>query len=119
MENWTVGQILGTITAIAGGLTALGVITKKAGGVITKWLQVQLAPINNKLIELALQTTENDKNRAMDFIVRFLADVEQGAEVDAEEKKRFWENYDLYVSLGGNSYIHSKVERLQKEGKLK
>lgn len=118
MENWTVGQIIATLTAIAGGITALGVITKKAGGVITKWLQVQLAPINKKLTELSQQTTENDKNRAMDFIVRFLADVEQGATIDAEEKKRFWENYDLYVSLGGNSYIHSKVERLQKEGKL-
>ena len=119
MENWTVGQIIGTLTAIAGGLTALGVITKKAGGAISKWLQVQLSPINKKLTELSHQITENDKSRAMDFIVRFLADVEQGAIVDAEEKKRFWENYDLYVSLGGNSYIHSKVERLQKEGKLK
>ena len=118
MENWTVGQILATLTAIAGGLTALGVIMKKAGGAITKWLQLQLAPINTKLIELSDQTTENDKNRAMDFIVRFLADVEQGATIDEEEKKRFWENYDLYISLGGNSYIHSKVERLKKEGKI-
>ena len=118
MENWTVGQILGTLTAIAGGLTALGIISKKIGKAITKWLQLQLAPINTKLIELSDQTTENDKNRAMDFIVRFLADVEQGATIDEEEKKRFWENYDLYTSLGGNSYIHSKVERLKSEGKL-
>lgn len=118
MEDWTVGQILATLTAIAGGLTALGVIAKKAGSAITKWLQLQLAPINTKLIELSDQATENDKNRAMDFIVRFLADVEQGATIDEEEKKRFWENYDLYIGLGGNSYIHSKVERLKSEGKL-
>lgn len=118
MEDWTVGQIIGTLTLIAGGLTALGVITKKACGMIAKYLQAQLAPINTKLDKLSHQTTENDKNRAMDFIVRFLADVEQGATIDAEEKRRFYENYDLYVSLGGNSYIHSKVERLQKEGKL-
>lgn len=118
MENWTVGQILGTVTAIAGGLTALGVISKKAGSAITQWLQAQLIPINRKLSELSQQTTKNDKNRAMDFIVIFLANVEQGTIVDEEEKKRFWENYDLYTSLGGNSYIHSKVERLKKEGKI-
>lgn len=118
MENWTVGQIIGTITLIAGAITAVGVITKKAGSGITKWLQIQLAPINTKLIELSDKTTEADKNRAMDFIVRFLADVEQGATIDEEEKKRFWENYDLYIGLGGNSYIHSKVERLKSEGKL-
>lgn len=118
MEGWTVGQILGALTAIAGGLTAIGVISKKAGGAITRWLQVQLKPINEKLSELSIQTTENDKNRAIDFIVRFLADVEQGATIDEEEKKRFWENYDLYTSLGGNSYVHSKVEKLKKEGKI-
>lgn len=118
MENWTVGQIIGTLTLIAGGITALGVITKKLGEKITHWLQIQLAPINTKLIELSDQATEADKNRAMDFIVRFLADVEQGATIDEEEKKRFWENYDLYTSLGGNSYIHGKVERLKGEGRL-
>lgn len=118
MESWTVGQIIGTLTLIAGGITALGVIAKKGSEAVTRWFQHQLAPINTKLEKLDEKATVADKNRAMDFIVRFLADVEQGAPIDEEEKKRFWENYDLYTSLGGNSYIHSKVEKLEKEGKL-
>lgn len=34
------------------------------------------------------------------------------------EQERYWENYDKYISLGGNSYIHSETERLKKEGKI-
>ena len=55
-----------------------------------------------------------DKN----FLVRFLADVEQGNKIDEVEKERFYEVYKNYRELGGNSYIAHKVEKLQKEGKL-
>lgn len=34
------------------------------------------------------------------------------------EKERYWENYDTYIYLGGNSYIHSETERLKRDGKL-
>lgn len=118
MEAITVGQIAAGIALVAGIITGCGVIGKKASGVFAVWFQKQLAPINTKLTDLSNQATLADKNRAMDFIVRFLADVEQGQPIDEEEKKRFWENYDLYVSLGGNSYIHGKTERLKAEGKL-
>ena len=56
----------------------------------------------------------SDKN----FIVRFLADIEQGNEIDEVERERFYEIYQRYKELGGNSYVSHKVEKLQKEGKL-
>ena len=56
----------------------------------------------------------SDKN----FLVRFLADIEQDNKVDEVEKERFYEVYKDYRELGGNSYIAHKVEKLQKEGKL-
>ena len=56
----------------------------------------------------------SDKN----FLVRFLADIEQGNKVDEVEIERFYEVYRDYKDLGGNSYIQHKVEKLQKEGKL-
>lgn len=120
MENWTVGQIIGTITLIAGAITALGVIFKKIGSALTRWVQIQLAPVNDKLLGISEQMTEMEKNRVMDFITQYLADVERGIATDDEERKRFWENYDLYTSpaIKGNSYIHEKVERLKREGKL-
>lgn len=56
----------------------------------------------------------SDKN----FLVSFLARVENGLIIDEVEKERFYEVYKDYRELGGNSYIAHKVEKLQKEGKL-
>lgn len=56
----------------------------------------------------------NGKN----YLVQALAKIECGQELTPVEKERFWENYDRYVELGGNSYIHSTTERFKKEGKL-
>jgi hypothetical protein len=39
-------------------------------------------------------------------------------ELSQAEKERYWENYDNYIKLGGNSYIHAETDRLKKEGKL-
>lgn len=39
-------------------------------------------------------------------------------ELSQAEKERYWENYDNYIKLGGNSYIHSETDRLKKEGKI-
>ena len=46
------------------------------------------------------------------------ADVEQNKIIDEVEKERFYETYEHYTKLGGNSYIHDKVESLKKAGKL-
>ena len=32
------------------------------------------------------------------------------------EKQRFWEEYEHYISAGGNSYIKEWVDRLKKKG---
>ena len=34
------------------------------------------------------------------------------------EKERFWEQYEHYKNIGGNSYIRRRVEQLQEDGKL-
>lgn len=66
---------------------------------------------NNRFKDLQLQT---DKN----YLVRFLADVEEGEKVDETELEHFYYTYDSYHKNGGNSYIDHKVEKLKKEGKL-
>ena len=107
MENITIGQI----TTIVVGLGAL------IGGVefllarFNKIFDVKLKPINTRLNDIELSS---DKN----FIVRFLADIEQGNEVDEIERERFYDIYRRYIELGGNSYIKRKVDKLTEEGKL-
>lgn len=64
---------------------------------------------------LAIQSSiEHAKN----YIVCFLADVEQGEPIDQDELHCFWDNYELYKAMGGNSYVHDKVEKLKAQGKL-
>lgn len=107
MENIT----LGTIATYVAFLVAL------IGGVefllarFNKLFDNKLKPINTRLNEIELSS---DKN----FIVRFLADIEQGNLVDDVEKERFYEIYQRYKELGGNSYVSHKVDKLEKEGKL-
>ena len=133
MLNVSVGEVFDLIIKIAAFLTACGVIIKIAMYWFTKILQDNLKenlnPFKDKIKELEKarivqhQDTINRINNVQlysdkNFLVRFLADIEQGNLVDEVEKERFYEVYKDYKELGGNSYIQHKVEKLQKEGKL-
>jgi hypothetical protein len=57
-------------------------------------------------------------DNAKNYIVPFLARVERGEPVDNIEVERFHEEYKYYRDHDGNSYIKSRVEKLQSAGKL-
>lgn len=123
MDQIPLGQFIGIITGAVAGLVAFikgvqylkGEIDKK----VTRWISNGLAPIHKKLDEIDCKLTEVDVSASKNFLVRFLVDVEQGNEVDEIEKERFCETYRHYRDdLHKNTYIHSKVEKLKKEGKL-
>lgn len=111
MENITLLQAIDFIIKLAAFIGACGVIIKISMSGFTKILEKKLNPINTRLNDIELSS---DKN----FIVRFLADIEQGNPIDEVEKERFYEIYKRYIELGGNSYVAHKVEKLQREGKL-
>lgn len=122
-------QIKDNLGLIASIITSSGVI----GGALLwagkKILNKTLKPFSDKIGKLEKARIEqhadtikridnvqllSDKN----FLVSFLARVENGLIIDEVEKERFYEVYKDYRELGGNSYIAHKVEKLQKEGKL-
>lgn len=107
MENITIGQITTIIVGVVALISGVEFLLIR----FNKLFDTKLAPINTRLNQIELSS---DKN----FIVRFLADIEQGNQVDEVEKQRFYEIYQRYRELGGNSYVSHKVEKLQKEGKL-
>lgn len=107
MENITIGQITTIIVGVGALISGVEFLLIR----FNKLFDRKLAPINTRLNQIELSS---DKN----FIVRFLADIEQGNQVDEVEKQRFYEIYQRYRELGGNSYVSHKVEKLQKEGKL-
>lgn len=129
MENITIGVVQTFVVNLAAFLvagTTIGAMALKFGKSV---LDKQLKPFSDKIEDLEKSRIEqhqdtierinnvqlySDKN----FLVRFLADIEQNNKVDEVEKERFYEVYRDYKELGGNSYIQHKVEKLQKEGKL-
>lgn len=129
MEKLTIGQIIDFSIRLAAFIGALGVIIKVVMSSFTKVLKKELKPFEDKIEELEEARVVQHKDTIdrinnvqlysdKNFLVRFLADIEQGNKVDEVEKERFYEVYRDYKELGGNSYIQHKVEKLQKEGKL-
>ena len=112
MDSITIGQIgliLAAIVAFVKGVEYLYSLAKKGA---TNWFKSLLEPINNSINSLSKKIDDVDMNSCKNFLVRFLADVEQGNVIDEIEKERFYEQYKHYVDLGGNSYIKDKVEKL-------
>ena len=122
-------QIKDNLGLIASIITSSGVIASAFLYVGKKILDKTLKPFKDQMDDMEKARIEqhadtikridnvqllSDKN----FLVRFLADIEQDNKVDEVEKERFYEVYKDYRELGGNSYIAHKVEKLQKEGKL-
>lgn len=122
-------QIKDNLGLIASIITSSGVIGGALLWIGKKILNKTLKPFSDKIDKLEEARVEqhadtikridnvqllSDKN----FLVSFLARVENGLIIDEVEKERFYEVYKDYRELGGNSYIAHKVEKLQKEGKL-
>lgn len=130
LSNLTVGEVVMAVLAFVAGLVALvkGVeyLIHKAGSAFEKMVGRAIAPTTAKIDELTTlveevggQALNADLSSCKNFLVRFLADVEQGQPVDDVETTRFWETYDHYVrDLGQNSYIKEKVAKLKAQNKL-
>lgn len=116
MENITIGQIMsvcGVIVAIGGFAGFFWKMFVNLKKYLTKIIVTELEPIKDSLKELDSKIDKTDMQACKNYLVSFLADVEQGGMVDEIERQRFWEQMEHYENLGGNGYIHQKVERLK------
>lgn len=122
MENMTLKQIYDFLITFAAVITAGTVIWKVAFKSGKKILDSSLAPFNKRIDEVVAnhdkRFTEMQLQIDKNYLVRFLADLEDGTPVDETELEHFWFTYDDYHKHNGNSYIDHKVEKLKKEGKL-
>ena len=111
MENITIGQIGTFLGLLAGIITSTGVIIGFLQKTLKKTIKNELDPISDNIKQL-------DINQCKNFLVRFLADVEQGNELDEVEKERAYEVYDHYTNdLKQNSYIHKRWHELMEKEK--
>lgn len=78
---------------------------------IQKILKKTFEPINKKIDNL-------DLGQARNYLVDFLADIENGVQKDECQIERAYELYDHYTKdLHGNSYIHAKWGKVMEERK--
>lgn len=102
MDNITIGQIGAFLALIVGILGSMKYLSNE----VKKFLEKSLKPINESIKNL-------DVSQCKNFLVRYLADVEQGNILDEVEKERAYEIYDHYTNdLKQNSYIHKRWEEL-------
>jgi len=96
------------ILVLCGGLYA---IYKGVKNAIKKLLEDEFKALYERIDSIDMETTKN-------FLVRYLADVEKGAVMTEIESERFWEQYEHYLKMDGNSYVKEWVAKLQKKGWL-
>lgn len=86
-------------------------------GLITV-LKSEFEPIHEKLNGLEKNIIETRKEACKNFLVRCFEEIENGKELDDVILERVYETFAVYDGLGGNGYLHSRYEKLKKEGKL-
>ncbi len=118
MDNITIGQITATITCVVAFLGGVKYLLESMKKIIDK----ALLPTNNKIdgIEkkLSAEMEKIDLNSTKNFLVSCIRETKNNNMLDDFTKQRFYEQYEHYQKLGGNSYISSEIEHLRKEGAL-
>lgn len=118
MQNITLGAAGSTIlwlAAVAGGIGALYVLLRN---LLKKILEEEFKAIKDRIDDIDEKLKKADMEACKNFLVRYLADVEKGTYTSEIENQRFWEEYEHYKQMGGNSYIREWATKLQKKGYL-
>ncbi len=88
-----------------------------AGVGLTTFANVMINKQNVKKTDLINAINKVQLDNCKNYLVQQISAADR-RDLSPAEKERYWENYDTYIKLGGNSYIHSETDRLKKEGKL-
>ena len=124
-----VEDITAFISVVAGVITGGLVIFRFASCVVQKGMCGLLKPVNDKIDESnKIIMTRLDANaeeikqmqleQYKNFLTRYLADIERDVALTEIELERFNDLYTKYTNLGGNSYVHRKIDKLKGQGKL-
>ena len=124
-----VEDITAFISVVAGIITGGLVIFKFVSSIVQKWICSLLKPVNdridesNRIIMARLNANAEELKQMQleqykNFLTRYLADIERDTELTEIELERFNDIYTKYDNLGGNSYVHRKIDKYKEQGKL-
>ena len=118
METITLGWIAGGIALLAALIKGVKYLKKTTKEWITDLLREPFESLGKQMTDLQKKVDDVDISTCKNFLVARISEVEKGNQLDEIERERFWEQYEHYAKIGGNSYIQRKVEELKAEGKL-
>ena len=118
MENITLEQIGIAVAFVVGLATGIGYLHKMIKGLLATSFKDEIKVLENKIDKFGDQLGEVDMATCKNFLVARISEVERGIPLNDVEEERFWEQYQHYRSIGGNTYIQRKVEQLKAEGKI-
>lgn len=106
MDNITLGQVKDIIlwaVAFIGGIGTLYTL-------LMKGFDKRLQPIKDDIRDERIERLKSD-------LTTFMYLAEHG-ELSNDQKVRAHEEYDMYIEMGGNSWVHDRFEILKKENKI-
>lgn len=106
MDNITLGQIKDVVlflVALIGGISSLYAL-------LMKGIKLQLQPIKDDI-------RDEKKERLKSDLTTFMFLAEHG-ELSNDQRLRAHEEYDMYIKMGGNSWVKERMEDLKKKGKI-
>lgn len=118
LEAVTIGDVSATIAFLTGIIGGIGYLKKNLSKWVKSALDGQLKDVDKKISALSDRMDKVDNEGCKNFLVRCLSDFEKGDQISEIERERFWEQYEHYQKMGGNSYITRKVEQLKGDGVL-
>lgn len=114
----TLGQISAFLGLIAGLIASISAIMLFLQKSLKKVIKNEIEPMSIQINKINDNIKGLDVSQCKNFLVRFLADVEQGNVLDEVEKERAYEIYDHYTNdLKQNSYIHKRWSQLMEKEK--
>lgn len=113
MENITIGQAAGALALVVAVIAGIQSLKKSVKSWLSAALKDQFTALEQTQKDILKRLDTVDIENCKNYLVTFLAEVGRGEKKDETELQRFWEEYEHYQKLGGNSYIKNKVEELK------
>lgn len=118
MEAITLGEIGLAVTFLVGLISGIGYLKHHLKDWIGQSVKDQFNKIEQNVAEINRRLDDVDMENTKNFLVSVISMVEKGGWLHDIETERFWDEYEHYLKIGGNSYIKRKVEQLESDGKL-
>lgn len=117
MENITLGQIASVVAFLGAFIGGVIVLFKYIKTCLKGVFKEEFTDIKKEISSLRKDFNNHTIEALKRDLVNLMCNAEQ-ERITEEQKKLAHELYDVYVSAGGNSYVHDKWEKLKKEGKI-